>query len=112
MTWGIMVLAILLEAGATASLRQSDGLSRPPWVFASVLGYVSTFALVSVVLERGWTLAFTYGVWSAGGILLLAAVDHLLFDNAMTWTTVAGMCLAIAGILLMQHGTAHGAPST
>lgn len=82
--------------------------SKPLWLLSSALGYVVTFALVSMALQRGWTMALTYGLWAAGGIMLLAVADRLLLGETLRGTAVVGMVLSIAGIALMLHGTGAG----
>ena len=48
-----------------------------------------------------------YGIWSAGGVAVTAIASRLLFGEPLTRTMVAGIVLIMAGVLLVELGSAH-----
>ena len=52
-------------------------------------------------------LGVAYGIWSAGGVAVTAIASRLLFGEPLTRTMVAGIVLIMAGVLLVELGSAH-----
>ncbi|WP_433165828.1 DMT family transporter [Kribbella sp. CA-247076] len=107
MSWVFLVAAILAEAGATMSLRASDGMRKRPWIAAIVAGYVVSFGLLSLSLDHGMPLGVAYGIWAATGIALTATLARAIFKEPLTRSMAAGIALIAAGVLLVELGAAH-----
>ena len=52
-------------------------------------------------------LGVAYGVWSAGGVAVTAIASRLFFNEPLTRTMMAGIALIMAGVLLVEIGSAH-----
>ena len=52
-------------------------------------------------------LGVAYGIWSAGGVAVTAITSRFLFGEPLTHTMVAGIALIMAGVLLVELGSAH-----
>ena len=107
MRWVFLILAILTEVGATMSLRASDGLRKRPWIAAIVGGYILSFVMLSLSLDHGMPLGVAYGIWSAVGIALTAALARALFKEPLTRTMTLGIGFIAAGVLLVELGATH-----
>ena len=70
-------------------------------------GYLGAFAMLTLALKEGLGLGIAYGIWSAGGVAVTAIASRLLFGEPLTRTMVAGIVLIMAGVLLVELGSAH-----
>jgi Membrane transporters of cations and cationic drugs len=74
--------AILVEVGATACLKHSEGMSRLLPTLASLLGYGISFYLLSKVLNVV-PMGISYGIWSGIGIVLVSLLGLLVFGQKL-----------------------------
>jgi len=68
---------------------------------------VGAFAMLPLARGGGLGLGVAYGIWSAGGVAVTAIASRLLFGEPLTRTMVAGIALIMAGVLLVELGSAH-----
>jgi small multidrug resistance pump len=99
-TWLLLAGAVVTEVSASLSLKAA--LHHPLWYVVVVVGYVAAFGLLTVVLRRGLPLGVAYGVWGACGVALTALLGSVLYGEALTPTTGAGIALIIAGVLIVE----------
>lgn len=104
MTWILLSIAIVSEVAGTLSMRASEGLTRLPWLGATVVGYLVAFSLLAQVLKLGMPVGIAYGVWAAIGIAATAVLGHLIWDDPLTWMMALGIALIIGGVLLVETG--------
>lgn len=102
MMWLTLAGAILVEVCATLSLRASDGFRKKAWIAPIVIGYLVSFALLSVTLSLGMPVGVAYGVWSAAGVALIAVIARFLFADPLTPLMMGGIGLIIAGVLTIE----------
>ncbi len=102
MMWLTLAGAILIEVFATLSLRASEGFRKRAWIAPVVIGYVASFALLSVTLSLGMPVGIAYGVWSACGVALVAVIARVLFAEPLTLMMVAGIALIAGGVLTIE----------
>ena len=95
--------AIATEVAATLSLRASQDHSA--WLLVVVAGYLSAFALLTLVLRAGVAVGVAYGIWGALGTAGTATLAAIVFGDPFTWPIVAGIGLIIAGVLLIELGS-------
>ena len=107
MTWLLLAGAIITEVGATLSLNASNGLKRKRWIAPIVVGYLTAFTLLGVVLAQGMPVGIAYGVWAACGVALTAILSRILFAEPLTWVMSVGVVLIVGGVLLVELGAAH-----
>jgi small multidrug resistance pump len=100
--WLTLAGAILIEVFATMSLRASNGFRNRKWIVPVVLGYVTSFALLSVTLSQGMPVGIAYGVWSAAGVALVAVIARVLFQEPLTLVMIGGIGLIITGVLTIE----------
>ncbi len=94
-------LAIVAEVVATSALNATDGLTRWQPIVLVVLGYGLAFFFLSLVLQS-IPLGVTYAVWSGLGIILIAIVGAVVFEQIPDWPAVIGMTLIIAGVMVIH----------
>lgn len=106
MAWIFLSLAIVIEVGATLSLRMSTTGGRI-WFVPVIGGYVAAFSLLSLTLKEGLSLGVAYGVWTACGVALTAVLSKYLFGEALNWIMSLGISVLILGVLLVEIGASH-----
>lgn len=89
--------AILSELIGTTSLKLSEGFSRPLPSLVVIIGYGAAFYFLSLTLEE-LPIGIVYGTWAALGIVGIAAIGVVLFDEQMDFAGVVGILLIIAGV--------------
>ena len=105
---GIYLLAaIASEVTGTLSLKLASDGRGLRWYGVVITGYLAAFAMRTATLKAGLPLGVAYGIWSAGGVAVTAIASRLLFGEPLTRTMVAGIALIMAGVLLVEIGSAH-----
>jgi small multidrug resistance pump len=100
--WYLLAGAILAEVCGTLALRASDGFSRVLPSAIVVVGYGTSFFLLSRCLKAGMRLGTAYAVWSSLGIVLIATAGRFLFDDPVTTRMMFGIGFIIVGVVLVQ----------
>ncbi|NLE97346.1 MAG: QacE family quaternary ammonium compound efflux SMR transporter [Propionibacterium sp.] len=100
--WILLVAAIVGEVVGTLSLRAS--VDRPVWIFVVVIAYVIAFSLLGLALAAGFPVGVAYGIWGAVGVALTALLGAVLFDEFLSATTILGITVIIAGVVVVQSG--------
>lgn len=93
--------AILVEVGATACLKHSEGMSRLLPTLASLLGYGISFYLLSKVLNVV-PMGISYGIWSGIGIVLVSLLGLLVFGQKLDLAACLGLGLIVLGVLVIH----------
>ncbi|MEU7376299.1 SMR family transporter [Streptomyces albidoflavus] len=107
MTWVLLACAILAEVTATISLRLSDGFSKIAPSVVVVVGYVTAFTLLALVLKRGMAIGIAYGIWAAAGVALVALIGAAFLGDSLTPLQYGGLVLVAAGVVALEAGGAH-----
>ncbi|MCT7662005.1 DMT family transporter [Mycobacterium deserti] len=101
--WTLLIAAITVEVVATLSLRASQ--DHAAWLTVVVVGYLSAFVLLTLVLRAGVPVGVAYGIWGAMGTAGTAVLAAVIFGDPFTWPIVAGIALIIGGVLLVELGS-------
>lgn len=100
--WLLLGGAMASEIAATLSLK--GALDHPALYAIVALGYLTAFALLAGVLQRGMGLGVAYGIWGALGVAGTAVLSAVLFDEAITGLMGLGIVIVIAGVLVVELG--------
>ncbi|MFF0727555.1 DMT family transporter [Streptomyces sp. NPDC004134] len=107
MTYVLLIGAILSEVTATISLRLSEGFSKILPSIVVVVGYITAFTLLSLVLKRGMSIGIAYGIWAAAGVALVALIGAAFLGDGLTGVQIGGLVLVAAGVVALEAGGAH-----
>lgn len=99
--WLFLLAAIISEVTATSSLKASAGFTKFMPSVVVVVGYALSFYFLSLVL-KAIPIGIAYAVWAGLGIVLLAVVGWMVFDQALDAPALLGMALILAGIIIMN----------
>ncbi|WP_396610993.1 DMT family transporter [Haloferax sp. S1W] len=89
--------AIVSELVGTTALKLSAGFSKPVPSLGVVVGYGLAFYLVSLTLEE-LPIGVVYGTWAALGIVGVAAIGIVVFDESLDLTGGVGLLLILVGV--------------
>jgi small multidrug resistance pump len=105
-----LVIAIATEVVATTFLKFTSGERQIWWAYPIVVvGYITSFWMLSLTLANGVPLGIAYAVWAAVGVVAVAIISWLAFHESLTWVQLAGIVLVIGGVALLELG---GAPKS
>ncbi|SFB77810.1 small multidrug resistance pump [Nocardioides terrae] len=103
----LLLSAIGIEVGATASLPRTRGFHDPTWSLAVVTGYAVSIWLLSIVV-RTVPVSIAYAVWSGVGTAAVAVISYLWLGESMTWVKALSLALIVVGVVgLNLAGSAH-----
>ena len=93
----VLAGAIISELVGTTALKLSDGFTNPVPSLGVVVGYGLAFYLVSLTLEE-LPIGVVYGTWAALGIVGVAAIGTVVFDEPVDLVGAVGILLIVAGV--------------
>ena len=100
-TYGVMMVAILVEVVATTALARSAGFTRALPTVVALGGYGLALYFMSHALKVLPT-GVVYGVWSGLGLVLIAAVGRVGYGQRLGAGAVIGLGLILAGVLTVH----------
>jgi small multidrug resistance pump len=97
----VLAGAIVSELFGTTALKFSEGFTRPLPSIGVVIGYGLAFYLVSLTLED-LLIGVVYGTWAALGVVGVAAIGIVIFDERPDIAGVVGIAFIVAGVYVLN----------
>ncbi|MDZ7830378.1 MAG: multidrug efflux SMR transporter [Desulfobacterales bacterium] len=101
MQWIFLSIAIVSEVIGTSFLKASEGLTRLAPSVVVIVSYAAALYFLSLTLKT-MPVGIAYAVWAGVGIALIALIGWLVFGQSLDAAAVLGICLIIAGIVLLN----------
>lgn len=100
---GYLALAIVIcmEVIATSALASIQGLTKPLPLLAVIVGYVSSFYMLAIVVKT-IPIGIAYAIWSGMGIVLVTLVSVVIYRQKPDMAAIAGMGMIVAGVVTIQ----------
>ena len=102
----LLVLAILVEVGATALLPRAQGFTHPGWSAAVLGGYAVSIWLLAIVV-RTLPVSMAYAVWSGLGTAVVAVIAFFFLGEQMTVLKAASLAMIVIGVVGLNLAGAH-----
>ena len=99
--WALLLSAIAMEVGATASLPRTQGFRDPGWTAVVLGGYALSIWMLTLVI-RHIPVSVAYAVWSGLGTAGIAAVGVLLLGEQLDWRKALALAMIIGGVLVLE----------
>lgn len=99
--WFLLAVAIVSEVIGTSALKASESFTRPIPSAIAIVGYVLAAYLLALTLKT-IPVGIAYAIWAGMGVVLVALVSWLLYDQRLDMPAVAGMCLVVAGVAVIN----------
>lgn len=96
-----LLLAICTEVVATSALASIQGFSKPLPLLAVILGYTTSFYMLSIVVKTV-PVGIAYAIWSGMGIVLVTLVSFLVYRQKPDIAAISGMAMIAAGVVTIQ----------
>jgi small multidrug resistance pump len=102
--WMLLAIAIGLEVTGTLLLKLSDGFAKLHWGLLAIFLYAVCFWALSTVL-KAIPVGVAYAIWAGVGIVAIAAISFLAFDERLGPSQIVYMILVIIGAAGLQLTT-------
>ena len=100
-TYLFLVGAIFCEVAGTMLLPVSQNFTKlVPTVSLSIF-YLCAFYLLTFVVNK-LPIAIVYATWSGLGIFTIAILGYIFFKQTLSWQSILGLFLIVAGITLVN----------
>jgi small multidrug resistance pump len=107
LAWIFLTGAIASEVVATASLKLSNGLTRPAPSVVVAVGYLLSFVLLAQALKLQLQVSIAYAIWSGVGTAAITVIGILLLNEPLTAGKALGIALVIGGVVTLNLAGAH-----
>ena len=97
----LLIAAVFAETVGTSALQASQQFSRLWPSVTVVIAYGISFYLLGITLKY-IAVGIAYAIWSGFGIVFIAAIGYLAFDQKLDLPAVIGMGLIIVGIIVIN----------
>lgn len=99
--WVYLFLAIMSEVIATASLKSTEGFTKPIPSIIVLIGYCAAFYFLSLTLDT-ISIGVAYAIWSGVGVATITIVSFFLYDQKIDLAGILGIGLIIAGVIVLR----------
>ncbi|KAA0920927.1 QacE family quaternary ammonium compound efflux SMR transporter [Aquicoccus porphyridii] len=96
-----LFIAILTETIGTTALQASQQFTRLWPSILVVLAYGASFWFMALALKF-MPVGLVYAIWSGLGIVLIAVIGYLVFQQKLDLPAVIGIGMIMAGIVVIQ----------
>ena len=101
MVYFYLAVAIIVEVVAASALKASDGFSRPVPTAIVIVGYLTAFYLLTVIVKT-LPVGITYAIWAGMGIVLVAIVSAVMYKQIPDLPAIVGMALIVIGVIIIN----------
>ncbi len=101
MKWIFLSIAIMAEVTATTALRSAEGFTRLVPSMIVVAGYGIAFFFLSMTL-KSIPVGIAYAIWSGAGMVLIAIIAYLVYEQRLDAPAIIGILLIIAGVAVIN----------
>jgi small multidrug resistance pump len=106
MVWILLFGAIAAEVTATSALKLSDGFSKLAPSLVLAIGYITSLALLALVLKK-MDVGVAYAIWSGVGTAAIAVIGIVAMKEPLTAAKVVGVLLIIGGVTTLNLAGSH-----
>lgn len=99
--WVYLFLAIMSEVIATASLKSTEGFTKPIPSIIVLVGYCAAFYFLSLTLDT-ISIGVAYAIWSGVGVATITVVSYFLYDQKIDLAGILGIGLIITGVIVLR----------
>ena len=97
MQWVVLLLAGLFEVGWAATMKLSEGFTKPLPSIITAVGYILSAVFLAMALKK-LPLGTAYAMWTGFGIVGTSLLGVLVFHEALSLPQTFCVLLIVAGI--------------
>ncbi len=100
-TYAFLVGAVIFEVCGTMLLPATKNFTKILPTSALAIFYLTAFYLLTFVVNK-LPIAIVYATWSGLGIFTIAILGYIIFKQTLSWQSILGLFLIVAGITLVN----------
>ena len=97
-----LILAGIFETMWPFGFKLAHGSAYRDWWIAGSLLAVALSIIFFYLSQKNLPMLVAYPIWTALGAIGTFAVGVMYFHDLATWTSWLGICLMVAGIVLIK----------
>jgi small multidrug resistance pump len=97
----LLAIAIVAEVVATTALKASEGFTRLAPSLVVAVGYAVAFYCLALVLQT-IPVGIAYALWAGLGVVLVAVLGAVIYQQIPDPPAVIGIALIIAGVVVIS----------
>lgn len=101
MQWVYLSIAICTEVIATSALKAANGFTVLIPSLIVVIGYAIAFYFLSLTL-RTMSVGIAYAIWAGAGVILVALIAIVIYDQRLDLPAVIGITLIVSGVVVLN----------
>lgn len=101
MNYHYLAITIFAEVIATTALKSTEDFTRLIPTLIVVIGYCVAFYFFSLCIKT-MPVGIAYALWSGLGIVFVACVTAIFYQQIPNWPSVIGIVLIILGVVIIQ----------
>tara|TARA_R110002074_G_scaffold218737_2_gene389198 strand:- start:2893 stop:3327 length:435 start_codon:yes stop_codon:yes gene_type:complete len=101
MAWIYLAIAAVIEVIWAASLKASDGFTKPHFVAVMLVAMLATSWLLAMA-TRHLPLGVAYAVWTGAGIVGSLLVGWLVYGETLDTARMIAVVLIAAGVIILK----------
>lgn len=101
MNYHYLAITILAEVIATTALKSTEDFTRLAPSLIVIIGYCIAFYFFSLCI-RTIPVGIAYALWSGLGIVFVALVTAIFYNQIPNWPSVVGIALIMLGVVIIQ----------
>lgn len=110
MPFVFLMLAVVTEVAGTLSMHES-GQSGNPWMYLLMSFFITvSYVFLSFALKK-IPVGIAIAIWEGLGVTLITLIAVVFLGQTVSLQKLAGLVLAVAGIILLNFGEDHGVKS-
>lgn len=99
--WLLLSVAIVAEVFGTSFLKASEGFSKFWPSVAVIVGYMVAFYFLALSLKF-IPVGIAYAIWAGVGVVLIALIGWVVFEQSLDLPAIIGITLIIAGVIILN----------
>lgn len=97
MSWFLLLIAGILEAGWLVGIQKSESFTNIPYVIFAIFSMALSLVLFSIAI-KDIPVAHAYLVWLAVGASSISIINHYFFEQTLSTQQVLCFCLIFIGV--------------
>ncbi|MCZ2723153.1 SMR family transporter [Marinomonas sp. 15G1-11] len=98
MSWFILFIAGILEAGWLVGIQKSESFTKFPYVLIAIISMAFSLLLFSMALKT-IPISHAYLVWLAVGATSISVINHYFFDQPLSLQQIGCFLLIFVGVV-------------
>lgn len=98
MSWFILFIAGILEAGWVVGIQKSQSFTVIPYIAFACISITLSLVLFSIAI-KDIPIAHAYLVWLAVGVISISIVNHYFFEQHLSFKHLLCFCLIFIGVI-------------